>query len=161
MLLPQTAEYALRAVIHIAREQTGGLVRANEMATRLGIPPNYLAKTLHQLARAGVLHSTRGPTGGFRLAGPASALTLERVIAPFADTGARRCLIADRPCGGDQACPVHERWRHVSGPLHAFFGGTTVAVLLADDDRRVGAPPAAPPPDRVPRPRIRRRADGR
>jgi Rrf2 family protein len=135
VLLPQTAEYALRAVIHIARHQDAGPVRVNTMAALLDVPQNYLSKTLHQLARAGVLRSTRGPSGGFRLAGPPEALTLERVIAPFADTGARRCLIADRPCGVDQACPVHERWRHVSGPLHAFFGGTTIGDLLADGAR--------------------------
>ncbi|MEK6688644.1 MAG: Rrf2 family transcriptional regulator, partial [Gemmatimonadota bacterium] len=57
--LPQTAEYALRAVLHIASKPD--LVRVATLAEELDIPRNYLSKTLHQLARAGILQSTRGP----------------------------------------------------------------------------------------------------
>lgn len=133
MLLPQTAEYALRATIYIAANAHRGPVRVHAMATALDVPRNYLSKTLHQLARAGVLASTRGPAGGFRLAVPAGELTLQRVVARFADTGERRCLLANRPCGEDPACPVHERWASVAQAMHAFFGRTTIADLVAGD----------------------------
>ena len=131
MLLPQTAEYALRAVIHIARHQGAGCVRVNEMAPALGLPQNYLSKTLHQLARAGVLASTRGPAGGFRLARPAEVLTMQRVVAVFAETGEKRCLLADRPCGQDPRCPVHARWAPIAAQLYGFFGSTSIADLAA------------------------------
>lgn len=146
MLLPQTAEYALRAVVHLARHEGAGMVRVPEMADALGIPRNYLSKTLHHMARAGLLASTRGPAGGFRLAIPAHVLTLSRVIAVFHDTGEQRCLIADRPCGQDPTCPVHRRWTPVAQQLHGFFGSTTVGDLvdgqavLAAPDALAGSP---------------------
>lgn len=142
MLLSQTAEYALRAVIHIAQHAGDGPVRANAIAPALGVPANYLAKTLHQLVRAGVLRSARGPQGGFRLARPAAALTIAQIVACFTDTGERRCLLADRPCGEDPGCPVHARWRPVAAHMYGFLGTTTIADLLGD----AAAPcPPAPP----------------
>jgi Rrf2 family protein len=134
MLLPQTAEYALRAIIHIAachERAPGGLVRVNDIATTLGVPKNYLAKTLNQLARAGVLASTRGPTGGFRLAIPAARLTLERVTRVFTAKHARRCLLGTGPCGENPGCPVHERWKPVAARVSDYFANTTIADVTS------------------------------
>ena len=75
MILSQTAEYALRAVLAIAREADGKAVGAARIAAELGIPANYLSKTLHQLARAGILESARGKLGGFRLARAGDRIT--------------------------------------------------------------------------------------
>ena len=136
MILPQTAEYALRAVIHLASRGTDGGARAHTLADVAGVPRNYLAKTLHVLARAGVLRSTRGPLGGFQLARPASETTVAQVVAPFVDTVGRRCLLQDRPCSADTACEVHVRWSPVARELHAFFERTTIADLVAEPGRR-------------------------
>lgn len=145
MLLPQTAEYALRAVIHIAaceRAMPGALVRVPDIAGAVDVPRNYLSKTLHQLARAGVLASSRGPTGGFRLAVPPEALTFARVVGPFAEQlQARRCLLGRGPCGENPDCPVHARWKPVVGGITRYFETTTIADAL---DGRVDAPLALP-----------------
>src|SRR5690606_6227227 len=67
-MLSDTAEYALRATLYIAQHANDTrLVRTDETAQALGVPRNYLSKILHVLARHGVLSSTRGPLGGFRL----------------------------------------------------------------------------------------------
>jgi Rrf2 family transcriptional regulator, iron-sulfur cluster assembly transcription factor len=128
MLLPQTAEYALRAVLHIAAHDRP--VRVAEIAADLDVPQNYLSKTLHQLVRAGVLASTRGPAGGFRLAMPPDRLTLQRVVSKFATAGGRRCLLGHGPCGTIPECPVHTRWAPVAAQLRDFYEATTVADLL-------------------------------
>jgi Rrf2 family protein len=136
MLLPQTAEYALRATIHIAAAEErapGSLVRAGEVAEALGLPVNYLSKTLNQLARAGVLASSRGPAGGFRLAVPAERLSLARVAGVFTATLTGRCLLGTGPCGHDPDCPVHVRWRPVASRIEAYFADTTIADVLGID----------------------------
>ena len=129
MLLSQTTEYALRAILHIAAHANGSPVRANELATAIGVPQNYLSKTLHQLARAGILTSTRGPTGGFRLAVPAESLTLQRVAATFESAPPRRCLLGHGICGETPFCSVHTRWAPIASAVQTFFGTTTVADL--------------------------------
>lgn len=136
-MLSQTSEYALRAVIYLAQAPPGTPVKLEQMAERLGAPRNYLSKTLHQLARAGVLSSGRGPAGGFRLAVPPERLTLADVVAPFEPptTLARRCLLGPGECSDAHPCVAHTRWKVVAAPMRGFFRETTVADLLGGEIR--------------------------
>jgi Rrf2 family protein len=127
--LPQTAEYALRAVAFIAEAPDGEPRRVAEIARATRVPRNYLSKTLHQLAQAGVLHSTRGPAGGFQLAAAAERLTLAEVIGPFMPVDGRACVLGRSRCSDSAPCAAHHRWKPVGVMLVAFFGATTVADL--------------------------------
>lgn len=134
MQLSQTAEYALRAVLAIAKEANGRAVGAARIAEELGIPANYLSKTLHQLARAGILESTRGKLGGFRLARPGARITLLEVVGEFDDIrGKRSCLLGRTTCSDHSPCIAHHRWKEVAETQAAFFRNTTVADLVATD----------------------------
>jgi Rrf2 family protein len=135
MWLNSTAQTALRAVLHIAEHAGEGSVRVDDIATSLRTPRNYLSKTLHALARAGVLRSARGPKGGFQLADPPSRLVLSRVIGPFTPAGERRCLVGRADCGDAHPCLAHHRWSRVARGVEDFFGETTVADLLAQPSR--------------------------
>lgn len=130
MVLSQTAEYALRAVLYIAGQPEDAQVRVVDIAQALDVPRNYLSKTLHQLAREGVLTSTRGPHGGFRLAVPAAELSVGEVVEPFDGSEDRRqCLLGRKVCSDTSPCQAHARWRSVTDELARFFRETTVAAL--------------------------------
>jgi Rrf2 family protein len=149
-VLSQTAQYALRAVIHIAEQGAERPVPVSDIAQALEVPRNYLSKTLHQLARAGIVASTFGPGGGFRLAHPADALTLDAVVAPFDNAGERHCLLGRAVCSDASPCAAHGEWKAISVQIHEFFAHTTVAQLARD-----GHPELLPP--RAPRPSARGR----
>lgn len=130
-MLSGTAEYALRAVVHLARMGTAAPVRAEDLAKAIDVPRNYLGKILNELVRAGVLQSARGKRGGFGLAMPAEQLTLLRVVAPFDRIdGQRRCLLGRPDCSDQSPCPVHRRWKETSEQIAQFFRSTTVADVL-------------------------------
>ncbi len=130
-MISKTAEYALRALLHLAREESDQPLRSSQIAEALGVPSNYLSKILHSLARDGILISERGPRGGFRLARPAEELSLAEVLGPFdAHTTRRYCLLGRPECSDETACPVHERWKDVSEPVARFFQDTTLGDLL-------------------------------
>lgn len=137
-MLSQTAEYALRAVLHVAEHGRQRPVSVGEIAQALDVPRNYLSKTLHQLSRAGVLASTFGPGGGFRLAIAPDLLTLDSVVAPFDTAGERHCLLGRPQCGDGDPCAAHAHWKGISEQIQTFFATTTVADLL----RNPGAAPA-------------------
>jgi Rrf2 family protein len=140
-MLSHTSEYALRAVLYIGMHETEGPVKLERIAEALHVPRNYLSKTLHQLARAGVLKSERGPSGGFQLPRPASEVMLAEVVAPFEPSRlARSCLLGKGECSDATACAAHERWKHVAEPMQAFFGATTVADLLHGTGSLAGLP---------------------
>lgn len=132
MILSRTAEYALRAVLHLAQHEGDVPVRVGDIAEALSVPRNYLSKILHELGRAGVLTSVRGPKGGFRLGWPASSLSLEDVVCRFdlLDDGTACVLGQPGGCSDEDPCAAHDRWRDLSGRLTAFFRETTVAELL-------------------------------
>lgn len=130
-MLSDTAEYALRAVLYIADNE--GRIRVDTLAEALGLPRNYLSKTLYALTKAGVLASMRGPRGGFDLAVPADQLTLHRIVEPFDTIEARRtCLLGRKECSDAHPCPAHHRWKTVADQIATFFRTTTVDDLIRD-----------------------------
>ena len=128
-MLSQTAQYALRTVLRLAAGDEARCT-VEQLAEELDMPRNYLSKTLHLLARAGVVESTRGKHGGFRLRRAPHRITLREVVAPFEEVGLRVCLLGKATCSDRHACPAHARWKAVSESVAAFFSRTTVAELL-------------------------------
>jgi Rrf2 family protein len=131
-MLSGTAEYALRAVVYLAREgDLGTHVRANDLAEAIDVPRNYLSKILHELSRGGVLRSTRGKGGGFRLAVPPEELSLLDIVSLFDRIGEqRRCLLGRPECSDRDPCPVHGQWKSTADRIAAFFRDTTVADVI-------------------------------
>lgn len=81
MKLSAKAEYACLAVIALARHhQDEQPVRARVIAEGYHIPENYLAQILLQLKAAGLVFSTRGASGGYRLARDAASISLGEVL---------------------------------------------------------------------------------
>ena len=124
-MLSQTSQYALRTVLHLASLPRSERAAAVDLARVIGIPGNYLSKTLHQLARAGVVASTRGKGGGFVLGRPADRISLAEVVAPFQEVGERACLLGRSSCSDARPCPAHAHWKRVAEQVAAFFSRTT------------------------------------
>jgi len=129
-MLSQTSEYALRAVVYLAERGGDQPVRADEIGAALGIPANYLSKTLNVLVRRKVLSSMRGPTGGFRLAVRPEELVLLKVVEPFDPIVQRRqCLLGRKECSDRTACQAHDAWKQTSEVVTRFFRTTTGADI--------------------------------
>lgn len=74
-MFSNTAEYALRAVVYLATVPDRR-VSSQAIAQAIKVPAQYIAKVLKDLARAGIVDSQRGPSGGFLLAGDARKLSV-------------------------------------------------------------------------------------
>ena len=130
-MLSSTSDYALRAILVLARASDDRPLRADEIARATGSPANYLAKTLNALAKAGLVRSTRGPFGGFVLAVPAAELSLAQVIDCFDEPRPQtRCLLGSAPCNLRHPCVAHQRWTAIRNARRAALADTTVADLL-------------------------------
>src|SRR3954468_18261686 len=81
MKISAKAEYACLAVLALARKSPDDPpVRIREISAAHGIPERYLVQILLQLKGAGLVVSTRGASGGYRLARPATSITLGEVL---------------------------------------------------------------------------------
>jgi Rrf2 family protein len=77
MRLSAKTEYASLAMLELARRQHDEEpVRIREIADAHGVPSRFLVQILLQLKAAGLVTSTRGASGGYRLARDAAAITL-------------------------------------------------------------------------------------
>lgn len=130
-MLSKTAEYALRAVVAIAKVEEERPVLAREISSKGHIPNKYLSKVLRDLVHAGVLSSTRGIGGGFRLKKRAGKLKLIDVVKPFDDIPARsRCPLGHAKCTDDSPCAMHDQWRPVKEAFRTLLDDTTIAQLV-------------------------------
>lgn len=136
MLLTRSGEYALRALIFIADHEEHRPLTTAEIAEAIGAPRNYLSKLLHQLARAGVLRSERGPRGGFSLNAAPEGLSLADVLAPIeSERLDQTCLLGHDPCSETDPCPIHDDWKLLRERIAHFLHGTTLAGLARSDHR--------------------------
>src|SRR5262249_12525711 len=80
MKLTRASNYALHALEYLAAGGQDTPVPSHHIARARGIPELFLLKVLKLLASARVLRSLKGPNGGYRLARPASKITLLEVV---------------------------------------------------------------------------------
>jgi len=128
--LSQKADYALRAMLDLARSAPQGrLFPTADIARRTRTPGKFLESILGELRRAGLVESRRGAAGGHRLARPANRISAgdvwRAVDGPFAPVGrGRRGPSADPGAGA-----LRELWSEVEVALVRVVDGTTLEDL--------------------------------
>lgn len=80
MKLTRTVSYALQATLLLARSKPQVSIPCNQLAARGKLPERFLLQVLRNLVAHGVLESTRGVEGGYRLGRPAGKISLLDVI---------------------------------------------------------------------------------
>jgi Rrf2 family protein len=126
-MLTQTSEYALRAMVYLARKGEDKYAGVKEIAKATEVPSNYLAKILQQLAKAGVLESQKGFGGGFRVAGKLNTINLLAVVDPLENISRfKRCVLGQRECNDEVACPLHDAWKRICNEYLGSLERTTL-----------------------------------
>ena len=132
-MISQTAEYALRAVVWLAHQDRAAH-GTSAIAERTLVPAGYLSKVLQELARNGLVVSTSGRHGGFRLARSASeisVLDVMQAVAPFERI--RKCPLGIEAHNG-KLCPLHRRLDEAMASMEKAFAATTIAELVQEQD---------------------------
>jgi len=78
--LSKKADYALMAMKHLALKSDTATISAREIAAEYEIPIELMAKVLQRLARRGLLTSTQGTRGGYRLSKSTNAISVASII---------------------------------------------------------------------------------
>ena len=80
MRVPQSLDYALRALVLLALQPVGDYVAAGELANHLGLPRRFVEQQVSALSRAGIVRCKRGASGGCELNRPAREITVLDVV---------------------------------------------------------------------------------
>lgn len=139
MLFSTKAEYGVRLMVELGRQPGSAPVSLSAVAEAERLPLSYLEHLVAKLRNAGLVSSTRGAHGGYRLAQPAETITLDEVvealegqIAPmecFHETPEGKVLCSHES-DGDHACATKLLWTRVQGGVTKALAGTTLAELV-------------------------------
>ena len=111
LLISKSCQYALRAILRLTALSGGKNMLVKDLACGLGIPHHVLAKIFQNLARKGILLSSKGPSGGFILAkDPDSIRIIEIIEAVDGKDFLEDCFMGIDACTDSKPCPMHDDW---------------------------------------------------
>jgi Rrf2 family iron-sulfur cluster assembly transcriptional regulator len=145
--LTKRGDYAVRAMLALARGSGNGLLSARRIAEAMDIPVRFLPQVLADLQRAGLVEAAAGRSGGYRLAMDAATVSLLDVIeAVEGDSRRQSCVLRGGPCGVNGTCDVHDVFFAGQEALRGTFARYTLAELAAPADApaELAAPADAP-----------------
>ncbi|HEY6545041.1 MAG TPA: SUF system Fe-S cluster assembly regulator [Dokdonella sp.] len=109
-------------------------------SARLEVPT--VSKLLKQLAQAGLVVSTRGVNGGYRLARAPEGITIaDIVIAIEGPIGMTECSVHSGVCGHEPHCGVRVNWRRINQAIAGALASVTLAEMSRPPARRSVATP--------------------
>ena len=138
MQLLAQEEYGLRCLLALCRHAGTRPLTLHEIARAEGLSPDYTAKLLRELRRGGLVESTRGAAGGYRLAREPGMVTVWDAIQVLGGS-----LFPERFCechpgqrsacvrGSD--CALRALWRGVDEAVRGVLARTTLQDLLTDE----------------------------
>src|SRR5215204_60599 len=151
MLFSTKAEYGVRLMVELGRVGPDSTpISLSSVAEAERLPLSYLEHLVAKLRKAGLVASTRGAHGGYRLAMPAEEITMDSVVEALEGQIAPMECFHEAPEGkvlcsheddGDHACSAKLLWTRVQGGVTKALAGTTLAELV-----EFGTPPAREKP---------------
>ena len=130
MRVSAKVDYALRALLELAAAPPGP-VKGERLATAQEIPPKFLENILTELRRAEIVASQRGVDGGYRLAKPASEISVADVVraleGPIASV---RGMRPDEIEYTGPARSLQPLWIELRAAMRGVLEGTTLADLV-------------------------------
>ncbi|HZZ82162.1 MAG TPA: Rrf2 family transcriptional regulator [Gemmataceae bacterium] len=128
-MIPKTAEYALRAVVVLAREPQRAYA-ADQIAEATRVPRRYAHKVLQALVRAELVRSQSGPGGGYALVRPPEELSILDVVSAVEPIPRiRHCPLGLK--SHTSLCPLHHELDEACAATERAFARVTIAQLLA------------------------------
>jgi Rrf2 family protein len=129
--LTKRTDYAVRACLLLAVSPDVP-VSNRRIAQRMVVPDRFLPQVLSDLARAGIIESTSGKLGGYRLSRDPTDLTLLELIETMeGPSRSETCVLEEHPCSGDSACALHSVWSAAQSAFLQVLAGTTLAEIAA------------------------------
>jgi Rrf2 family protein len=149
MLFSTKAEYGVRLMVELGRQEGDAPVSLSAVAEGENLPLSYLEHLVAKLRKAGLVVSQRGAHGGYRLARPAGEIEMLEVVQALEGAIAPMECFHEEPEGkvlcshevdGDHACATKLLWTRVQGGVTKALAGTTLEDLVEFSTETAGSP---------------------
>ena len=134
-LITRDTDYAIRALIFIAQSKKN-IVSVADLVGALAIPRPFLRKILQILNRNGLLKSYKGKGGGFKLAKPATNITLIEIMEIFQGPfELNQHLLKRKTCPRVDTCELKKKIDSLEKKMHKELSEINIAILIPRDKR--------------------------
>ncbi|MFN8159472.1 MAG: Rrf2 family transcriptional regulator [Solirubrobacterales bacterium] len=139
MLFSTKAEYGVRLMVELGRQPGSDPVSLSAVAEAERLPLSYMEHLVANLRKAGLVTSTRGAHGGYRLARPPEKITMDEVvealegqIAPMEcfQVAPEGKVLCSHEVDGYRACATKLLWTRVQSGVSGALAQTTLAELV-------------------------------
>lgn len=130
MRLTTKGRYAVTAMLDLAIHGDPEPVTLSDISLRQDISLSYLEQLFARLRRHGLVHSVRGPGGGYRLGRDTAAIAIVNIIdAVDESVDATKCQ-GQGNCQQGEICLTHHLWEDLSDQINDFLRGISLADLM-------------------------------
>ena len=148
MRVTTKGRYGLRAVVKLAVSSDDGPISIRQLSEAEDISAEFLEQIFFRLRKAGIINSTRGPGGGFRLNRRASEISVKDVFdAVGEEINLSPCTSEDQTepeCVHREKCPAHFMWCDAADHIREYFSGITLQdIIKLNEDKGAPVEPVA------------------
>lgn len=138
-MFSKTCEYAIRALIFIAgKSKQRKKVGIKEIASGTNAPEHFIAKILHQLTKQGLVHSLKGPSGGFYLKDKSLNISLAEIVTAIdGDKLLTGCGLGLDSCSEKTPCPIHKEFKKVRNEIRELLQSAKLAELQVELENKM------------------------
>ena len=137
MKLSTRGRYGVRLMLDLAEHYHQGTITLGDVALRQDISEKYLGQLVNPLKNAGLISSTRGSAGGYRLSLPPSQITVKDILLVL-EGGL--CLVdcTERPgtCQRSGQCAARDVWSEIAEKLAEILESFTLEHLIEKQARK-------------------------
>lgn len=138
MILTAQEEYGLRCALSLARVAPEASLTLSQIAEAEGLTTAYAGKLMRLLVQAGLVESTRGRSGGYRLTRRAAQISVGEVVGPlggpFYDGEiCTRPATASELCVHNNDCAVRSVWSGLQGMIDQYLAEVSLSDLVSDE----------------------------
>lgn len=131
-MFSKACQYAIRATLYIgSHTDEGGNVSLKDIATEIDSPEAFTAKILQKLVHHDIIHSIKGPHGGFSMTpGQLNKVKLSQIVfAIDGDAIYKGCGLGLPQCSEKDPCPVHNKFKSIRQELRNMLEKTSISQL--------------------------------
>lgn len=138
MKISTKGRYALRLMLDLACGDSQQPVPIRSIAARQEISEKYLEQIISVLSRAGLVKSSRGSQGGYRLVKSPEELTVGVILRQIEGSLVPVSCMEDRPnqCPRADTCATLDVWQEIDEAVNRVIDRITLADLVANHNRK-------------------------
>jgi len=133
LIAPKKQQYAIRAMLELARHHGEGPIKISDIAEAQAIPRRFLEVILNQLKSSGFVGSKRGYFGGYKLVTPARDIRVGDIIRHIqGEKDLIECVacVTKEECPFEGRCTLFHMWNDVKDAIFNVYDATTLQDLL-------------------------------